>query len=149
MIGNPPYGGWFDGAESEYFAGHYEVFAGTKDVYVCFVERGFGLTKPTGGKLSYIVPSAWLGGPDYMPLRQRVMHERVEYLVLLPFDVFLARMLTPPYWLRGQSHLRLMTLFALTPTPSVTELPRWTWPRRTTAGYCNRTGVLSQTLSSC
>jgi hypothetical protein len=88
VIGNPPYGAWFTSQEGTYFTKHYDVFSGARDVYACFLEKGLNMTNPKDGKLSYIVPSAWLGGPDYVALRHRLLRERMEYLVLLPFDVF-------------------------------------------------------------
>ena len=87
VIGNPPYGAWFQAAEAAYFSQYYKVFAGVKDVYTCFIERGLRLLGK-GGKLSYIVPSAWIGGPDYARLRSVLLHYRIENLILLPFDVF-------------------------------------------------------------
>jgi type I restriction-modification system DNA methylase subunit len=87
VIGNPPYGAWFQAAEAAYFSQHYKVFGGVKDVYTCFIERGLGLLRK-GGRLSYIVPSAWIGGPDYARLRSILLHYRIETLILLPFDVF-------------------------------------------------------------
>ncbi len=87
VIGNPPYGAWFQAAEATYFSQQYKVFGGVKDVYTCFIERGLGLLSK-GGRLSYIVPSAWIGGPDYARLRSVLLHYRIERLILLPFDVF-------------------------------------------------------------
>jgi predicted RNA methylase len=40
VIGNPPYGSWFQSVESDYFSQHYEVFDGVRDVYACFIEKG-------------------------------------------------------------------------------------------------------------
>jgi len=87
VIGNPPYGAWFQDAELKYFDSHYEVFRGVKDVYTCFMEKGTRLLK-TGGRLSYIVPSAWLGGPRYVQLRSFLLDRQIEDIVMLPFDVF-------------------------------------------------------------
>jgi len=41
-----------------------------------------------GGILSFIVPAAWLGGPQYINMRLHLLSNRIEKLVLLPFDVF-------------------------------------------------------------
>jgi len=87
VIGNPPYGAWFQDAESKYFDNHYEVFRGVKDVYICFIEKGTRLLR-TDGRLSYIVPSAWLGGPRYVLLRSFLLDHQIEEIVMLPFDVF-------------------------------------------------------------
>jgi len=87
VIGNPPYGAWFQSGEYHYFGQQYQVFRGVKDVYTCFLEKGVNLLKPNG-KLSFIVPSAWTGGPRYMILRSYILNKKIDNLVLLPFDVF-------------------------------------------------------------
>ena len=86
VIGNPPYGAWFQDDENVYFK-KYHVFSGVKDVYVCFIEKGFHLLKKNG-KLSFIVPSAWTGGPRYITLRSYLLKKQIDQLILLPFDVF-------------------------------------------------------------
>jgi type I restriction-modification system DNA methylase subunit len=87
VIGNPPYGAWFQMAEANYFRKYFKVFRGVKDVYTCFIEKGLKLLRESG-KLSYIVPSAWIGGPEYSILRSILLNHRIENLILLPFDVF-------------------------------------------------------------
>jgi len=87
VIGNPPYGAWFKDVESTYFDGHYEVVKGVKDVYACFIEKGTKLLS-SNGKLSFIVPSAWTGGPSYRPLRNYVLQMNFDILLMLPYDVF-------------------------------------------------------------
>ena len=87
VIGNPPYGASFDAKEAEYFKRAYSVFGGVKDVYTCFVEKSLSLMNK-GGRHSFIVPSAWLGGPDYKKLREHILQYQIESIVLLPFDVF-------------------------------------------------------------
>ncbi|MBM3292743.1 hypothetical protein FJY84_08715, partial [Candidatus Bathyarchaeota archaeon] len=73
--------------EDAYFNQHYKVFSGVKDVYICFIERGLDLLRKNG-RLSFIVPSAWIGGPGYAKLRSILLHYQIETLILLPFDVF-------------------------------------------------------------
>jgi len=87
VIGNPPYGAWFEDQESEYFQSHYQVFGGVSDVYLCFIEKGTKVLSE-GGRLSYIIPSAWLGGPRYVPLRSFLLDRQIETILMLPFDVF-------------------------------------------------------------
>ncbi|MBI4631201.1 MAG: Eco57I restriction-modification methylase domain-containing protein, partial [Chloroflexi bacterium] len=87
MIGNPPYGASFGEKEYAYFRETYKVFRGVKDVYTCFIEAGLDKLKK-GGVLSFIVPSAWLGGPEYQPLREAVAQNEIEKIILLPYDVF-------------------------------------------------------------
>jgi len=87
MIGNPPYGAYFGDAEAAYFRKKYHVFRGVKDVYTCFMEAGLKLLKKDS-KFSLIVPSAWLGGPDYEYVRTYLLSYQIDTIVLLPFDVF-------------------------------------------------------------
>jgi hypothetical protein len=87
VIGNPPYGASFGDAEAAYFRKMYRVFRGVKDVYTCFMEAGLTLLKKDG-KFSFIVPSAWLGGPDYECVRRYLLSYSIDTIVLLPFDVF-------------------------------------------------------------
>jgi len=89
VIGNPPYNAWFQSGENSYFCQKYQVFKGVKDVYTCFLEKGFNLLKENG-KLSFIVPSAWTGGPRYMILRSYILDKQIDNLVRLPFDVFVS-----------------------------------------------------------
>jgi hypothetical protein len=87
IIGNPPYGASFGDEEATYFKRQYQVFGGVKDVYTCFIERGITFTQK-GGRLSFIVPSAWLGGPEYQRLRAMLLECQIDEIILLPFDVF-------------------------------------------------------------
>lgn len=87
IIGNPPYGAFLGNNESNYLNKKYSVFGGVKDVYPCFIEMGFAKLRK-GGELSYIVPSAWLGGPDYKQLRISFLSNQIQQLILLPFDIF-------------------------------------------------------------
>ena len=87
VIGNPPYGAWFQEPEAAYFGKHYQVYSGVKDVYAFFIEKGLNILEGAG-ILSFIVPSAWLGGPQYASLRSLLLRNEIDILVLLPFDVF-------------------------------------------------------------
>lgn len=87
VIGNPPYGATFGDAEANYFRSKYRVFGGARDVYTCFMEMGLSQLR-SGGRFSFIVPSAWLGGPEYIRLRQLLLEQQIEIVILLPFDVF-------------------------------------------------------------
>ena len=87
VIGNPPYGATYGKPEEKYFRNTFTVFGEIKDVYACFIEQGIKKLLPNG-KFSYIVPSAWLGGPAYRSLREFVLQYQVETVILLPFDVF-------------------------------------------------------------
>jgi len=87
IIGNPPYGRLLDETGERYVMEQYKTFSGTHDVYVAFIERAIHVTK-TSGRVSFIVPSAWLGGPAYKQLRLRMLEFRIEEIISLPFDVF-------------------------------------------------------------
>ncbi len=87
VIGNPPYGASFGTQEAAYFADKYQVFSGVKDVYTCFIEKSISLLRKDG-RHSFIVPSAWLGGPEYKRLRALLLPREIESIILLPFDVF-------------------------------------------------------------
>jgi len=62
VIGNPPYGRLLDEADERYVTERCKAFSATPDVYVAFIEYAIHVIKP-GGRVSFIVPSAWLGGP--------------------------------------------------------------------------------------
>jgi len=87
VIGNQPYRAWFQTEEDKYFSRYYKVFGGVKDVYTCFIEKGLNILKQFG-KLSFIIPSAWIGGPQYAKLRSLLLLKQVDTLILLPFAVF-------------------------------------------------------------
>jgi len=87
VIGNPPYGAWFHDSERNYFLKKYDTFSEIKDIYTLFIETGFVFVK-SAGYLSYIVPSAFTGGPNYRKLRQILLANKFINIVMLPFDVF-------------------------------------------------------------
>ncbi|MEW5941303.1 MAG: N-6 DNA methylase, partial [Chloroflexota bacterium] len=87
VIGNPPYGASFTREDDLYFSGTYETFSATKDVYTCFIEKALLVSKGKG-RVAFIVPSGWTGGPQYSLLRFYLLNYQIESLVLLPFDVF-------------------------------------------------------------
>ena len=60
VIGNPPYVRQEAlGNDKQYFQKHYEVYAGTADLYSYFIEKGASLLAP-GGQFSYIVANKWM-----------------------------------------------------------------------------------------
>ncbi len=87
VIGNPPYGATFGKADEEYFRSKYTAFSGVKDVYAFFIEQSFSLMNNKGIH-SFIVPSAWLGGPEYKKLRNIFSLHSILNIILLPFDIF-------------------------------------------------------------
>jgi tRNA1(Val) A37 N6-methylase TrmN6 len=87
VIGNPPFGARLSPAERARLSKRFPVFSRVPDSFVAFVERAFELLKP-GGKFGFVLPSAWLGGPRYRPLREFLLDHRIESVELLPFDSF-------------------------------------------------------------
>jgi TaqI-like C-terminal specificity domain/Eco57I restriction-modification methylase/N-6 DNA Methylase len=87
VIGNPPYGRLLDKAGEQYAQDSFGAFKGVPDVYVAFIEKGIQLLR-TQGRLSFIVPAAWLGGPAYRDLREFLLGWRLDEIISLPFDVF-------------------------------------------------------------
>ena len=87
VIGNPPYGSWFDVSQQEYLIENFDTFRGIKDIYVAFMERAITLARQDGF-VSFIVPSAWAGGPRYSSLRAHLLKYPFQSVVMMPFDVF-------------------------------------------------------------
>ncbi len=87
LIGNPPYGAWFKESEDKYLSKKYSIFSKIKDVYISFIQNSFSLLKQKG-LISFIVPSAWTGGPKYKELRDFLLNYEIDVLILLPFNVF-------------------------------------------------------------
>jgi hypothetical protein len=89
VIGNPPYGRILSVGAETHLMCSYPAFGVTKDAYVAFMLHGFHLLRE-GGYESYIVPSAWLGGPGYELLRTDVLRQTIHQVIALPFDMFAA-----------------------------------------------------------
>ncbi len=87
VIGNPPYGSWFNESEKNYLFSKYSTLNGVVDIYLAFIEKVSKLCK-SNGLISFIIPSAWTGGPRYFYLRDHLLSFNIKYLVQLPFDVF-------------------------------------------------------------
>ena len=87
VIGNPPYGAFIGDQELAYFNEKYSVFDKIKDVYAIFIEKAICLLN-ANGKFSFIVPSAWCGGPAYIKLRELLLTQTIENVLLLPYNVF-------------------------------------------------------------
>jgi type I restriction-modification system DNA methylase subunit len=87
IIGNPPYGSSIDPKDAVYFKKHYSTFGRIKDLYVLFIEKSLAILRKSG-KFSFIVPSSWLGGPEYIDLRKLLLKYQIDDLIQLPFNVF-------------------------------------------------------------
>jgi hypothetical protein len=81
VIGNPPYIRQEElGDFKLYLQKQYEVYAGTADLYVHFVERGISLLKE-GGQFSYIIPNKWMRAGYGQALRQWLQNYRMVQLL--------------------------------------------------------------------
>ncbi len=87
VVGNPPYGADFENVARNYFQKIYKADKSGKESYVLFIECAVDLLK-NNGKASYIVPSAWLGSVRFKELREFLLEQTIQQLIVLPFDVF-------------------------------------------------------------
>ncbi|HOT73912.1 MAG TPA: TaqI-like C-terminal specificity domain-containing protein [Anaerohalosphaeraceae bacterium] len=87
VIGNPPYGAIVSCEESIYLCERYNLYDQIRDIYVSFIQKSHDLLKKEG-HFGFIIPSAWLGGPHYTPLREYLLKKKITSIILLPFDVF-------------------------------------------------------------
>jgi hypothetical protein len=82
VIGNPPYVRQEAlGELKTYFQDYYyQVYHGTADLYVYFIERGFSLLTD-GGVFSYIVANKWMRANYGKPLRQWLKQQCIEEIL--------------------------------------------------------------------
>jgi hypothetical protein len=81
VIGNPPYVRQEElGDEKTYYAGHYETFVPTADLYVIFIEKALRLTRPSG-RFGFIVSNKWMRARYGERLRCFVKKFQVHKLV--------------------------------------------------------------------
>jgi len=81
VIGNPPYVRQeLLGNFKDYFKTGYKSYHGVADLYVYFIERGYGLLKE-GGKFGYIVANKWMRANYGQALRRWLKTVNVEAVV--------------------------------------------------------------------
>jgi type II restriction/modification system DNA methylase subunit YeeA len=82
VIGNPPYVRQEAlGELKTYFQNYYyQVYHGTADLYVYFIERSFSLLTD-GGVFSYIVANKWMRANYGKPLRKWLKQQRIEEIL--------------------------------------------------------------------
>lgn len=81
VIGNPPYVRQETLGESKsYFQRRYQVYHGTADLYVYFIEKGMALLKPKG-LFGIIVANKWMRANYGGPLRQWMKKHRIEAMI--------------------------------------------------------------------
>lgn len=93
IIGNPPYGLARDGklslADNTLFKQQYEKHRrGKINKYILFLAKSYELLSPSG-KLSFLIPNAWLGVEAAQPLRAEILKdEALEHIQELPPEAF-------------------------------------------------------------
>lgn len=69
IIGNPPYGAFFDDGEKAYIRTLYKSYKYKYDSYIYFIEKALLLAAPKG-YVSFITPELWLKLENCAPLRK-------------------------------------------------------------------------------
>ncbi|WP_432221886.1 Eco57I restriction-modification methylase domain-containing protein [Flavobacterium sp. TMP13] len=84
IIGNPPYGDYFNSTEKIYLLKKYDAsFSGTFDMYIMFFEVALGLIKAEG-KLCYITPNTFIDYAQFSSLRKLLLKgNNIEQLISL------------------------------------------------------------------
>ncbi|MBO6536142.1 MAG: class I SAM-dependent DNA methyltransferase [Balneolaceae bacterium] len=81
VIGNPPYIRQEEFKEIKpYLQTHYASYAGTADIYVYFVERGFQNMKQ-GGQFTYIIPNKWMRAGYGKSLRNYLKEQKLNTIL--------------------------------------------------------------------
>nr|QNO57799.1 hypothetical protein OHAEDELL_00027 [Methanosarcinales archaeon ANME-1 ERB7] len=99
VIGNPPYGAFFNEIEKSYIKQNFKAYKYRYDSYIYFVEKAINLTK-IDGWISFITPELWLKLENGAPLRElisnsagfeklRIFGEKVFSKVVVNTIVFL------------------------------------------------------------
>ncbi len=71
VIGNPPYGAFFNEIEKTYIKQNFVAYKYRYDSYIYFVEKAINLTK-IDGWISFITPELWLKLENGAPLRELI-----------------------------------------------------------------------------
>ncbi|MFZ1082368.1 MAG: N-6 DNA methylase [Candidatus Kryptoniota bacterium] len=87
VVGNPPYGASFDDSSLKYLLNHGLSWQKSSESYSSFVLRAIQLLKQNG-LISYIIPSAWAGAVRFRKFREKLLDQKVNQVIVLPFDVF-------------------------------------------------------------
>lgn len=70
-VGNPPYAKIGTEGERRWRTEFSDIARGQLNLYAMFLRRGLDRVRP-GGLLGFIVPTSFIGSPDYAPFRQRI-----------------------------------------------------------------------------
>ena len=88
VIGNPPYGAFFNEIEKTYIKQNFVAYKYRYDSYIYFVEKAISLTK-IDGWISFITPELWLKLENGAPLRELISNSAgLEKLRLFGEKVF-------------------------------------------------------------
>jgi tRNA1(Val) A37 N6-methylase TrmN6 len=83
VIGNPPYGDYFNQKEKKYLLKRYaKSFSGTFDIYVLFYEIALEVIKPIG-RLGYITPNTFIDYSQFKKLRILLKENNIEQVIKL------------------------------------------------------------------
>lgn len=70
-VGNPPYAKIGTAGEKVWRAKFADIARGQLNLYAMFLRRGLDRVRP-GGLLGFVVPTSFIGSPDYGPFRRRL-----------------------------------------------------------------------------
>jgi len=88
VIGNPPYGAYFDKESEDYIRNKFSAVTNSLDSFIMFVEQAGNLLNPQG-HFGMIIPSGWVSTPSSKKLRERFAEQFLPTsFVSLPYDVF-------------------------------------------------------------
>ncbi|MCK9436804.1 MAG: N-6 DNA methylase [Synergistaceae bacterium] len=84
VIGNPPYGDYFNQIEKAYLLQTYsDSFSGTFDMYIVFYDVSLSLVRPHG-HLCFITPYTFIDYSQFSALRKKLKHQNsIEQLISL------------------------------------------------------------------
>ncbi|EKB53565.1 Eco57I restriction-modification methylase domain-containing protein [Falseniella ignava] len=102
IIGNPPYGGWLEYDEREFYKNKFQgLYA--KETYTLFLYRCLTLLN-NHGKLSFIIPDTFLFLNNHKQIRKKILSETIiEEILIFPSKFF-------PGVSFGYSNLCIITL---------------------------------------
>src|ERR1035437_2019993 len=151
-IANPPYGRLLTPSDEQRVGQQIPEFRATSDVFVAFILRGLSLTS-TGGALSFIIPTAWLGGPNYSGLRASLLKKCINQVIALPCDMFEAayvdtlvlqaqnKPLPPDHFVRAFTYPKRAELRQFIPGPWEI-IPQSEWGRTTDKKFLLTKGMV-------
>jgi type I restriction-modification system DNA methylase subunit/predicted type IV restriction endonuclease len=88
VIGNPPYGSYFQDSTLDYLKQTYVTFVGRGEIYMLFCEKALSIIKDCG-LFGYIVPDTYLNLGFTKALRELVINNSIiREIVRLPSKVF-------------------------------------------------------------